>query len=73
MSTYTEDKRKVTTLRLIEMKQRGEKIAMLTAYDYSMAKLIDEAGMDVILVAILNDVAGMYVILVGDSASNVMS
>ena len=59
MSTYTEDKRKVTTLRLIEMKQRGEKIAMLTAYDYSMAKLIDEAGMDVILV--------------GDSASNVMA
>lgn len=59
MSTYTEDKRKVTTLRLAEMKQRGEKISMLTAYDYSMAKLIDEAGMDVILV--------------GDSASNVMA
>ena len=59
MSTYTEDKRKVTTRRLIEMKQRGEKIAMLTAYDYSMAKLIDGAGMDIILV--------------GDSASNVMA
>lgn len=61
MSTNTEDKdkRKVTTRRLIEMKQRGEKIAMLTAYDYSMAKLIDGAGMDVILV--------------GDSASNVMA
>lgn len=61
MSTYTEDKdkRKVTTRRLIEMKQRSEKIAMLTAYDYSMAKLIDGAGMDVILV--------------GDSASNVMA
>jgi 3-methyl-2-oxobutanoate hydroxymethyltransferase len=59
MSTYTEDNRKVTTRRLIEMKQRGEKIAMLTAYDYSMAKLIDEAGMDCILV--------------GDSASNVMA
>lgn len=59
MSTYTEDKRKVTTRRLAEMKQRGEKIAMLTAYDYSMAKLIDEAGIDVILV--------------GDSASNVMA
>lgn len=58
MSTYTEDKRKVTTSRLIEMKQRGEKISMLTAYDYSMASLIDLAGMDVILV--------------GDSASNVM-
>lgn len=59
MSTYTEDQRKVTTHRLTEMKMRGEKIAMLTAYDYSMAKLIDEAGMDVILV--------------GDSASNVMA
>lgn len=54
-----EDSRKVTTHRLIEMKQRGEKIAMLTAYDFSMAKLIDQAGMDVILV--------------GDSASNVMA
>ena len=60
MSTNTVDKdRKVTTMRLIEMKRRGEKSAMLTAYDYSMAKLIDEAGMDVILV--------------GDSASNVMA
>ena len=43
-----EDNRKVTTHRLIEMKQRGEKISMLTAYDYSMAQLIDQAGMDVI-------------------------
>ena len=51
--------RKVTTHRLIEMKRRGEKISVLTAYDYSMAKIIDEAGMDVILV--------------GDSASNVMA
>ncbi|MDR1454923.1 MAG: 3-methyl-2-oxobutanoate hydroxymethyltransferase [Tannerella sp.] len=51
--------RKVTTHRLMEMKQRGEKISMLTAYDYSMAKIIDRAGMDVILV--------------GDSASNVMA
>lgn len=60
MSTYTvEDPRKVTTCRLAEMKAKGEKIAMLTAYDYSMAKLIDQAGMDVILV--------------GDSASNVMA
>ena len=58
MSTYTEDNRKVTTRRLIEMKQRGEKISMLTAYDFSMASIIDQAGMDVILV--------------GDSASNVM-
>lgn len=60
MSTNTTDnQRKVTTLRLTEMKHRNEKIAMLTAYDYSMARLIDEAGMDVILV--------------GDSASNVMA
>ncbi len=60
MSTNTVDnQRKVTTSRLIEMKKRGEKIAMLTAYDYSMAQLIDAAGMDVILV--------------GDSASNVMA
>ncbi len=53
------ENRKVTTHRLVEMKQRGEKISMLTAYDYSMAKLIDQAGMDVILV--------------GDSAANVMA
>ncbi|MBE6317392.1 MAG: 3-methyl-2-oxobutanoate hydroxymethyltransferase [Bacteroidales bacterium] len=59
MSTYLKEQRKVTTHRLFEMKQRGEKIAMLTAYDYSMARLIDDAGMDVILV--------------GDSASNVMA
>lgn len=59
MSTYTEDSRKVTTHRLTEMKARGEKISMLTAYDYTMATLIDQAGMDVILV--------------GDSASNVMA
>ena len=54
----SDNKRKVTTHRLLEMKQRGEKISMLTAYDYSMASVIDQAGMDVILV--------------GDSASNVM-
>lgn len=54
-----DDIRKVTTHRLIEMKLRGEKISMLTSYDYSMAKLIDQAGMDIILV--------------GDSASNVMA
>lgn len=60
MSTNTtDDKRKVTTLRFQQMKDRGEKIAMLTAYDFSMAKLIDEAGIDAILV--------------GDSASNVMA
>lgn len=54
-----EDKRKVTTHRLIQMKQEGKKIAMLTAYDYTMAQLVDSAGMDVILI--------------GDSASNVMA
>jgi 3-methyl-2-oxobutanoate hydroxymethyltransferase len=58
MSVQTE-LRKVTTHRLSEMKLRGEKISMLTAYDYSMATLVDEAGVDVILV--------------GDSASNVMA
>lgn len=55
----TSGARKVTTRRLIEMKQRGEKIAMLTAYDYSSALIVDGAGIDVILV--------------GDSASNVMA
>lgn len=50
--------KKVTALRLREMKQQGEKISMLTAYDYSMAQVIDQAGIDAILV--------------GDSASNVM-
>ena len=60
MSTNTTDNaRKVTTRRMIEMKQRGEKISMLTAYDYSSAKIIDAAGIDCILV--------------GDSASNVMA
>ncbi len=59
MSTYTENNRKVTARSLTEMKQNGEKISMLTAYDYSMASLIDQAGMDVILV--------------GDSGSNVMA
>ena len=51
--------RAVTTFRLAEMKQRGEKIAMLTSYDYSMARIVDAAGIDVILV--------------GDSAANVMA
>jgi 3-methyl-2-oxobutanoate hydroxymethyltransferase len=53
------DIKRITTHQLQEMKNRGEKIAMLTAYDYSMAKIIDGAGVDVILV--------------GDSASNVMA
>ncbi len=51
--------KKITTHQLQEMKNRGEKISMLTAYDYSMARIIDGAGIDVILV--------------GDSASNVMA
>ncbi len=55
----SQDYPKITTHVLQEMKQRGEKIAMLTGYDYSMARLLDEAGIDVILV--------------GDSASNVMA
>ena len=42
--------RVVTTYRLAEMKARGEKISMLTAYDYSMARIVDSAGVDVILV-----------------------
>ena len=46
----SDDTRKVTTHRLVEMKQRGEKISMLTAYDYTMAQIVDGAGMDVILV-----------------------
>lgn len=59
MSASQPEIKKVTTQRLLEMKQRGEKIAMLTAYDFSMAGMIDAAGIDVILV--------------GDSASNVMA
>ncbi|MBT1686733.1 3-methyl-2-oxobutanoate hydroxymethyltransferase [Dawidia soli] len=59
MSVHKQDIKRITTHQLQEMKNRGEKIAMLTAYDYSMAKLIDGAGIDVVLV--------------GDSASNVMA
>src|SRR3569833_1890704 len=58
MSVHTEVK-KVTTNTLQKMKQTGEKISMITAYDYSFAKFFDQAGIDVILV--------------GDSASNVMA
>ena len=42
------DNRKVTTHRLIEMKQKGEKISMLTSYDFTMAGIVDKAGVDVI-------------------------
>ena len=59
MSIHSIDIKKVTTHKLSEMKLRGEKISMLTAYDFSMAKILDAAGIDVILV--------------GDSASNVMA
>ena len=58
MSVHKTVKR-VTTHVLFEMKLRGEKIAMLTGYDYSMARILDSAGVDIILV--------------GDSASNVMA
>ena len=53
------DMRKVTTHRFIEMKQKGEKISMLTSYDYTTAQIVDGSGIDGILV--------------GDSASNVMA
>ncbi|WP_149275980.1 3-methyl-2-oxobutanoate hydroxymethyltransferase [Pareuzebyella sediminis] len=59
MSTAKKKYKRVTVKSLVDMKQNGEKISMLTAYDYSMAKIIDSANVDVILV--------------GDSASNVMA
>lgn len=59
MSAIKKEYKKVTTNSLVQMKKNGEKISMLTAYDYTMAKIIDSAGIDVILV--------------GDSASNVMA
>ena len=59
MSIHIKTYKKVTTNSLQEMKQNGEKISMLTAYDYTLAKIVDEGGIDVILV--------------GDSASNVMA
>ena len=59
MSAVKKDYKRITTKSLIEMKSNGEKISMLTAYDFTMAKIVDIAGIDVILV--------------GDSASNVMA
>lgn len=59
MSKHQAGGKKVTTLRLLEMKRQHEPIAMLTAYDYTMAKLVDMSGVDMILV--------------GDSAANVMA
>ena len=57
--TNSKEYKRVTVKSLVEMKRNDEKIAMITAYDYTMAKIIDGAGIDVILV--------------GDSASNVMA
>jgi 3-methyl-2-oxobutanoate hydroxymethyltransferase len=59
MSVAKKDYKRITTKSLIEMKAHGERISMLTAYDFTMAKIVDTAGVDVILV--------------GDSASNVMA
>ncbi|MDO1447711.1 3-methyl-2-oxobutanoate hydroxymethyltransferase [Rhodocytophaga aerolata] len=59
MSVHRQEIKRITTHILQEMKGRGEKISMLTAYDFSMARIVDGAGMDIILV--------------GDSASNVMA
>lgn len=59
MSTAKKEYKRVTVKSLVDMKASGEKISMLTAYDYTMAKIVDGAGVDVILV--------------GDSASNVMA
>jgi 3-methyl-2-oxobutanoate hydroxymethyltransferase len=59
MSIAKKEYKRVTVKSLVDMKRNGEKISMLTAYDYSMAKIVDAANVDVILV--------------GDSASNVMA
>ena len=59
MSAAKKEYKRITTKSLVEMKNNGEKIAMLTAYDYTMAKILDHAGIDIILV--------------GDSASNVVA
>ncbi len=59
MSTAKKEYKRITTKTLVEMKANGQKIAMLTAYDYTMAKIVDHAGIDILLV--------------GDSASNVMA
>ena len=59
MSVAKKEYKRITVKSLVDMKQAGEKISMLTSYDYSMAKIVDGAGVDVILV--------------GDSASNVMA
>ena len=50
MSKVAKDYTRITTNSLSEMKQRGEKIAMLTAYDFTLAGIVDKAGIDIILV-----------------------
>ena len=59
MSVAKKEYKRITVKTLVDMKANGEKISMLTAYDYTMAKIVDGSGIDVILV--------------GDSASNVMA
>lgn len=59
MSIAKNDYKRITTKTLVDMKSKGERISMLTAYDYTMAKILDASGIDAILV--------------GDSASNVMA
>ncbi|WP_339697455.1 3-methyl-2-oxobutanoate hydroxymethyltransferase [uncultured Marixanthomonas sp.] len=59
MSIAKKEYKRITTKTLVDMKKKGEKISMLTAYDFTMAKIVDGSGIDVILV--------------GDSASNVMA
>lgn len=59
MSVAKKDYKRITTRTLVDMKANGEKISMLTSYDFTMASIVDQAGVDVILV--------------GDSASNVMA
>ena len=59
MAAYiVEDTKKITTQKIMQMKKDGKKIAMLTSYDYTMAQIVDQAGVDIVLV--------------GDSASNIM-
>ena len=60
MAAYiVEDTKKITTQKVMQMKKDGKKIAMLTSYDYTMAQIVDQAGVDIVLV--------------GDSASNIMA
>ena len=60
MAAYiVEDTKKITTQKIMQMKKDGKKIAMLTSYDYTMAQIVDQAGVDIVLV--------------GDSASNIMA